>query len=76
MGPQGQLRKLPRNISARIVKKVRYVAETGVGLEVLKEHEYGYRIRVGDYRVLCDVYYNPHRIIIRAVGHRKKIYKK
>ncbi len=71
-----QLRKLPKNISPRIVKKVRLVGETGIGLEMLKEHEYGFRIRIGDYRALCDVYYNPNRVVIRAVGHRRKIYKR
>jgi len=54
-----QLRKLPKQISSRIVKKVKLVGETGVGLEILKEHEYGFKIRIGDYRALCDIYYNP-----------------
>lgn len=71
-----QLRKLPKDVAARIVKKVRLVGETGSGLTTLKEHRYGYKIRVGDYRTLCDVYYNPNRIIIRVVGHRRNIYKK
>ncbi|KAF5420976.1 MAG: mRNA interferase RelE/StbE [Candidatus Methanocomedens sp.] len=71
-----QLRKLPSDVSSRIVKKVRLVGETGFELEVLKDHQYGFRIRVGDYRVLCDVDYNPHRILIRVVGHRRKIYKR
>ncbi|HJH28134.1 MAG TPA: type II toxin-antitoxin system RelE/ParE family toxin [Methanosarcinaceae archaeon] len=67
-----QLRKLPSGVSSRIVKKVRLVGETGFELEVLKEHQYGFRIRVGDYRVLCDVDYNPRRIFIRVVGHGVK----
>lgn len=71
-----QLRKLPKDISSRIVKKVRLVGETGIGLEMLKEHEYGFRIRIGDYRALCDVYYNPNRIVIRAVAHRRNVYKR
>ena len=62
-----QLRKLPSDVSSRIVKKVRLVGETGFELEVLKDHQYGFRIRVGDYRVLCDVDYNPHRILITHV---------
>ena len=62
-----QLRKLPSDVSSRIVKKVRLVGETGFELEVLKDHQYGFRIRVGDYRVLCDVDYNPHRIFITQV---------
>jgi len=51
------------------------VGETGIGLEMLKEHEYGFKIRIGDYRALCDVYYNPRTIVIRIVEHRKKVYK-
>lgn len=70
-----QLRKLPKEISGRIVKKVKLVGETGIGIEVLKEHEYGFKIRIGDYRVLCDLYYNPGKIIIRVVDHRKKVCK-
>ena len=70
-----QLRKLPKGISSRIVKKVKLVGETRVGLEILKDHEYGFKIRVGDYRALCDIYYNPGKIIIRVVEHRKKVYK-
>lgn len=70
-----QLRKLSKNISSRVVKKIRLVGETGLGLEVLNEHEYGFKIRVGDYRALCDVFYNPNTIAIRIVEHRKKVYK-
>ena len=71
-----QLRKLPRNVSSRMVKKVRLVGETGSGLEMLKEYKYGFKIRAGEYRALCDVYYNPNKIVIRVVGHRRGIYKK
>ena len=70
-----QLRKLPKGISSRVVKKVKLVGETGIGLELLKEHEYGFKIRVGEYRVLCDVDYNPEKVIVRIVEHRKKVYK-
>lgn len=69
-----QLDKLPREISKRIVLKVKKVAETGRGIEALKEFMYGFKIRVGDYRILVDVYYNPHIIIVRVVDHRSKIY--
>ncbi len=71
-----QLRKLPKNISSRVVKKIRLVGETGIGLELLNEHEFGFKIRIGDYRALCDIYYNPGKIIVRIVEHRKKVYKK
>ncbi|MBS3060937.1 MAG: type II toxin-antitoxin system RelE/ParE family toxin [DPANN group archaeon] len=71
-----QLDKLPKEISIRIVKKVAQVAETGRGIEALKEFKYGHKIRVGDYRALVDVYYDPDLIVVRVVDHRGKIYKR
>ncbi|QQG38613.1 MAG: type II toxin-antitoxin system RelE/ParE family toxin [Candidatus Woesearchaeota archaeon] len=70
-----QLEKLPRDISRRIVIKTKKVAENGRGIEPLKEFVYGFKIRAGDYRALVDVYFNPDIIAVRAVGHRKNIYK-
>ena len=54
-----QLEKLPKEISRRIVLKLRYVAIDGRGIEALKEAEYGYKIRIGDYRIIIDLTYNP-----------------
>lgn len=35
----------------------------------------GYRIRVGDYRILYTIDNKPETIIIYAIGHRRDIYK-
>lgn len=35
----------------------------------------GYRIRVGNWRILYDVYTEERRIVIYAVGHRSRVYK-
>ncbi len=71
-----QLDKLPRDISKRIVKKVKEVAKTGRGIEILKEFKYGFKIRAGAYRALVDVLYDSDLIIVRVVDHRSKIYKR
>ena len=71
-----QLTKLPKEISKRIVKKIREVSETGRGIESIKEESYGFKIRVGDYRVLVDLTYNPSTIWVRYVNHRGRIYKR
>jgi len=44
-------------------------------LESLKEVG-GYKLRVGDYRVILDVDWNTKTIFVLLVGHRKKIYKR
>ena len=70
-----QLEKLPKEISNRIIKKIGEVAETGRGIESLKDFRYGFKIRIGEYRALVDIYFNPNIIVVRISGHRSIIYK-
>ena len=71
-----QLDKLPKDIAKRIVEKMKEVAETGRGIETIKDEKYGYKVRVGKYRVLIDITYNPNLILVRYIDHRGKIYKR
>ena len=68
------LEKLPRDTAKRIVKKLGTVSKTGRGIEPLKNAAYGYKIRIGAYRVLVDV--TPHTIWVRHIDHRKRVYKR
>lgn len=34
-----------------------------------------YRLRVGDYRILYDVYQSDKTVLIIRIGHRKEIYR-
>ncbi|BCX82899.1 mRNA interferase RelE/StbE [Methylomarinovum caldicuralii] len=40
------------------------------GIKALKNHHYGYRLRVGDYRVLFDVLDHAHIVSIEEVKKR------
>lgn len=71
-----QLEKLPREISQRIVKKMKEVGETGRGIEILKDEKYGFKIRIGKYRVLIDTTYNPNTIWVRYIDTRGRVYKR
>lgn len=71
-----QLEKLHKELAARIVKKLREVGETGRGIETLKDENYGFKIRVGAYRILIDITYNPNVIWIRYIDLRGRIYKR
>ena len=73
---ESQLDKLQKEILRRIVKKLRNVGETGRGIETLKDEVYGFKIRVGDYRVLVDLTFNPNILWVRYVDHRGRIYKR
>ena len=44
------------------------------GCKKLKGRE-GYRIRVGDYRVIYDIYDSRLVVEVIALGHRKNIYE-
>ncbi len=35
-----------------------------------------YKLRVGDYRILYEILYDEHIIVIHAIGHRREIYRK
>lgn len=71
-----QIEKLPKEIAGRIILKMHEVSETGHGIESIKDEAYGYKVRVGDYRVLIDITYNPHTLWVRYVDHRGRVYKR
>lgn len=71
------IKKLPTEIQKRIINKLEYFISSGKPLsyaENLVNFEIGqYRFRVGDYRVIFDLY--GEQIIILTLGHRREIYK-
>ena len=71
-----QLEKLPREVASRIVKRMRLVGEDGRGIEKLKDEQYGFKVRVGDYRIIIDLTHNPDTIWVRVIDHRGRVYKK
>jgi len=71
------LKKLPKNIQKRIIKKLDFYCSTVNPLtfaDSLIDFEIGqYRFRIGDYRVIFDL--EDKTIIILTLGHRREIYK-
>ena len=67
---------LPQEIQLRILEKVQELAQNPfpVGAKKLKDRS-GYRVRVGDYRIIYDIEDNVLLVTIVAVGHRKEIYE-
>jgi mRNA interferase RelE/StbE len=72
-----ELEKLPRQMVVRIVAAVRQLADNPYpqGVRKLTGFDRTYRIRVGDYRVLYDVYENILVIEIIRIRHRKDVYR-
>jgi mRNA interferase RelE/StbE len=67
------LRALPKPIATQIMRKVSRLEGGLVGnIKRLRQADFGYRLRMGDYRVLFDV--EDDTIVIQKVAHRKNVY--
>jgi mRNA interferase RelE/StbE len=70
-----QFKKLEKNVQERIIKaleRIRIRPEVHVKKLV---GDPGYRLRVGEYRVILDIYKDKLIILVIKIGHRKGIYK-
>ncbi|WGV26103.1 type II toxin-antitoxin system RelE family toxin [Halotia branconii] len=72
-----QLNKLPSNIKERIDARILDLAiePRPDKVKKIKGNENSYRIRVGDYRIIYEIYDDILLISVVRVGHRSKIYK-
>jgi mRNA interferase RelE/StbE len=72
-----QLKKFPTELQERIKIKIDDLATEPRpnGVKKLKGKENAYRIRVGDYRVIYDIFDDILVVNVVEVGHRKNIYK-
>ncbi len=71
------LRNLPRQEVARVVSAVAALASDPQphGSQKLSGSERTHRIRVGDYRVIYEVFAESNVIEIQRVRHRKDVYR-
>ncbi len=70
------LRKLPKNIANRIVKKIDSILQDP--FHYLEHYEGNdlYKLRVGEYRALIDIDFTKKILKIQVLGHRKDIYER
>lgn len=67
------LRKLSPDVARRVLAKIAALRNDLRGdVKHLRPPEPGYRLRVGDYRVLFDL--TGTRILVRRVRHRREAY--
>ncbi|MEH2275523.1 MAG: type II toxin-antitoxin system RelE/ParE family toxin [Nostoc sp.] len=76
-GALKQLKKIPSELQERVQIKIDDLATEPRpnGVKKLKGEENAYRIRVGDYRVIYDIFDDLLVVNVLEVGHRKNIYK-
>jgi mRNA interferase RelE/StbE len=71
-----QLLKLENNIQERIItalERIRIRPESYITKLV---GDPGYKLRVGDYRIIMDIDNNSLLILVIKIGHRKEIHKR
>ena len=71
------LRKLDKQIAHRLLKAIETLAENPrpPGCVQLQGGAGEMRIRVGDYRIVYDVYDTELVILVLQVGHRREVYR-
>jgi mRNA interferase RelE/StbE len=77
-GPaEAALRKLPKEIQARIIRKVDQLAGDPFphGTEKLSAAADLWRIRIGDYRVIYTVERKELLVLVLTIGHRREVYR-
>jgi mRNA interferase RelE/StbE len=68
------LRSLPKREADQILRKILRLEQGLHGnIKRLQNADIGFRLRMGDYRVLFDVM--GDKILVQKVGHRKDIYE-
>jgi mRNA interferase RelE/StbE len=71
-----ELERLPTQIQIRISKAILALEENPFphGCKKLKNRD-GFRIRVGDYRVLYFADTKLKQIVVGVIGHRREVYR-
>ena len=73
---QKQLNVLPQELKQRILKAlVQLQDEPRPANSLQMKGGQGFRLRIGDYRVLYDIDDISHIINLRRIGHRREIYR-
>jgi mRNA interferase RelE/StbE len=72
-----ELAKLQPDIGRKILDSIEFLASNPRPRQSIKlrESASSYRLRVGDYRVLYQIYDSEKTVMIFKVGHRREVYR-
>lgn len=72
------LRKLPANAAPLIIKKIKELANDPfspqLDIEKMQGRD-GYRLRVGNWRIIYELFQHQLLIVMIKIGDRKEVYK-
>lgn len=70
-----QLKKLEKKFQKRIIASLERIRIRPENFVTKPVGDPGYRLRVGDYRIIMDIDFEEFLIVILKIGHRKSIYQ-
>ena len=70
------IRRIPRSDVSRIMKAIKALSDNPrpVGCKKLVQTDRTYRIRIGNYRIIYDIYDDHLVIRVIRIGHRRDVY--
>jgi len=71
-----QLKKFEQVAQERIIKVLERIRIRPESFVTKIVGDPGFRLRVGEYRVIVDIYKDKLLILVIKIGHRSRIYKK
>ncbi len=71
-----QLKKMEKNVQERIIAALERIRIRPEAYVTKLVGDIGFKLRVGDYRILMDIENKELRILVLKISHRKKIYGK
>jgi mRNA interferase RelE/StbE len=72
-----EIAELPKDLQERIVAELLELSQNPFRAGVIKlTDQESYRTRVGDYRIVFDVYPKTQEIVVLKVLHRREVYKR
>jgi len=71
-----QIKKLERDVQERIISALERIRIRPGAYVTKLVGDPGYKLRVGDYRIIMDIDNKELQILVLKAGHRKNIYDK
>jgi len=73
-----QIKKLPLTIQAQIIQTLAELEldPRPINVRKLSGEENAYRVRVGDYRIVYEIYDQVLVVVVVKVGNRRDIYRR
>ena len=70
-----EFNKLEKDLQKRIINSLERIRIKPERYVIKLIGNFGYRLRIGDYRIIMDIYKEKSVILVTKIGHRKNIYQ-